>query len=254
MVRVQFIHSAIGVRFPPPVAPEKDEFAERQRPMKVSMSRMEDSETLQDLGRASIQIVHDLKNQLNGLKLYATFLRKRIEKNERPEDEQETILKLIAGLDRAASDLATIVEYGRQIELKKQSGFEVQKVLRTVLSSLDGPGAQIVVDPSSDSVQGTFDPLKLTDAFKWISTAAIKNRRPEDGTESKRVSVKIAAVGDAGALIEWSGVSRMDHDPFHSFVGSEEIRLALAAKIIEAHGGSAELAEDRFVVKLPLSG
>ena len=28
-----------------------------------------------------MQIVHDLKNQLNGLKLYATFLRRRIEKD-----------------------------------------------------------------------------------------------------------------------------------------------------------------------------
>jgi len=220
--------------------------------MKVSMSRMEDSETLQDLGRASIQIVHDLKNQLNGLKLYATFLRRRIEKGERPDDEQETIVKLIAGLDRAASDLATIVEYGRQIELKKQAGFEVQKVLRTVCSGFEGPGAQIVVDSSSDSVQGSFDPLKLTDAFKWISAAAIKNRRNED-EEAKPVSVKIAAVNNQQATIEWSGLRKIDHDPFRSFVGSEEIRLALAAKIIEAHGGSAKLAEDRFVVQLPLS-
>src|ERR1043165_398553 len=145
--------------------------------MTVSMSRTEDRETLEDLGRASIQIVHDLKNQLNGLKLYATFLRRRLEKSERPEDEQETIVKLIAGLDRAASDLATIVEYGREIELKKQPGFEVQKVLRTVCSSFDGPETQLVVDPNSDSVQGDLDPLKLTDAIKWISTAAIKHRR-----------------------------------------------------------------------------
>src|ERR1041384_4061555 len=98
--------------------------------MKTAMSRPEETERLQDLGRASMQIVHDLKNQLNGLKLYATFLRRRIEKSERPDDEQETIAKLIAGLDRAAGDLATIVEYGREIELKKQLGFEVQKVLR----------------------------------------------------------------------------------------------------------------------------
>jgi signal transduction histidine kinase len=222
--------------------------------MKVSMSRTEDRETLQDLGRASIQIVHDLKNQLNGLKLYATFLRRRIEKNERPEDEQETIGKLIAGLDRAASDLSTIVEYGRQIELKKQSGFEMQKVLRTVCSSFDGPSAQIVMDPSSDYVQGDFDPLKLTDAFKWISTAAIKNRKTENGKETGPISVKVAAVDNKDAIIEWSGLRKIDHDPFRSFVGSEEIRLALAAKIIEAHGGSAELAEDRFVVQLPLSG
>jgi signal transduction histidine kinase len=216
------------------------------------MSRMGDSETLQDLGRASIQIVHDLKNQLNGLKLYATFLRRRLEKSERPADEQETITKLIAGLDRAAGDLATIVEYGRQIELKKQPGFDVQKVLRTVCSSLDGPGQQIVVDPGSDSVQGTFDPLKMTDAFKWISAAAVKNRRI--GDEAVPVPVKVSALNDTDAIIEWSGLQKIDHDPFRSFVGSDEIRLALAAKIIEAHGGSAKLVEDRFVVQLPLSG
>jgi len=217
------------------------------------MSRTEDRETLEDVGRASIQIVHDLKNQLNGLKLYATFLRRRLEKSERPEDEQETIAKLMAGLDRAASDLATIVEYGRQIELKKQPGFEVQKVLRTVCSTFDGPGTQIVVDPSSDSVQGTFDPLKLTDAFKWICAAAIKNRGTENGAEAGPVSVKIAADETRAAIIEWSGLRKIEHDPFHSFIGSDEIRLALAAKIIEAHGGSAKLAEDRFVVQLPLS-
>jgi len=220
--------------------------------MKVLTSRTEDRETLQDLGRASIQIVHDLKNQLNGLKLYATFLRRRLEKSERPEDEQDTIVKLIAGLDRAASDLSTIVEYGRQIELKKQPGFEVQKVLRTVCSSLDGPAADIVMDPSSDSVQADLDPLKLTDAFKWISAAAIKNRRT--GEEARPVTVKVSTTNDRQATIEWSGLQKIDHDPFRSFVGSEEIRLALAAKIIEAHGGSAKLADDRFVVQLPLSG
>jgi light-regulated signal transduction histidine kinase (bacteriophytochrome) len=215
---------------------------------------MEDRETLQDLGRASIQIVHDLKNQLNGLKLYATFLRRRIEKGDRPEDERDTIAKLMAGLDRAASDLATIVEYGRKIELKKQPGFEVQKVLRTVCSTFDGPGSEIIVDANSDSLQGAFDPLKLTDAFKWISAAAIKNRLPnDDSAAAKPVSVKVATVDNRDAIIEWSGLRKIDHDPFHSFVGSEEIRLALAAKIIEAHGGSAKLAEDRFVVQLPLS-
>src|SRR5215510_6061879 len=102
--------------------------------MTASMSRTEETERLQDLGRASIQIVHDLKNQLNGLKLYATFLRRRIEKSERPGDEQETIGKLISGLDRAADDLSMIVRYGRPVELKKQHGVDVDKVLRSVCS------------------------------------------------------------------------------------------------------------------------
>ena len=63
--------------------------------MKALVLDTAEKEALQTLGRASVQIVHDLKNQLNGLKLYATFLRRRLEKAERPPDEQETLAKLI---------------------------------------------------------------------------------------------------------------------------------------------------------------
>src|SRR5688500_20368229 len=90
--------------------------------MKTAMSTPQETERLQDLGRASMQIVHDLKNQLNGLKLYATFLRRRIEKGDRPADEQETSVKLMGGLDRAAADLAMIVRYGQPVELTRPSG------------------------------------------------------------------------------------------------------------------------------------
>src|SRR5215510_1819129 len=98
--------------------------------MKTAMSRPDETQRLQDLGRASMQIVHDLKNQLNGLKLYATFLRRRIEKSDRPSDEEETIGKLINGLNRAAEDLSTIVRYGQPVELKKQAGVDVNRLLQ----------------------------------------------------------------------------------------------------------------------------
>ncbi len=55
-------------------------------------------------------------------------------------------------------------------------------------------------------------------------------------------------------MIEWAGLRQLDHDPFRSFAGSDEIKLALAAKIIEAHGGSAKFIDKKFVVELPLSG
>src|ERR1041385_8648184 len=147
--------------------------------MKTVMSRPDETEKLQDLGRASMQTVHDLKNQLNGLKLYATFLRRRIEKSDRPGDEQETVTKLISGLDRAAEDLSTIVRYGQPIELKKQPGFEVDKVLRSVCSSVD---SQIVWKSDSDAVQGSFDHFKLTDAFNWLCRAALKHRQADNDT------------------------------------------------------------------------
>lgn len=214
------------------------------------MSRTEDSESLQDLGRASIQIVHDLKNQLNGLKLYATFLRRRIEKSDRPDDEQETIVKLISGLDRAATDLSMIVELGREIELKKQPGFEVGKVLRNLCSSFQATDAQVVCESDADSIQGDFDHSKLTDAIKSMFAGAIKFKKKDDPAQALKVSLKTS---DNNAVIEWSGLRPLDHDPFRTFAGSDEIRLSMAKKIIEAHGGSTELADHKLVVVLPLS-
>src|SRR5829696_4029361 len=97
--------------------------------MKPVKSEVTDSSALEELGRASVQIVHDLKNQLNGLKLYATFLRKRMEKTERPEDERETVAKLIQGLERAASDMTTLVRLGRPVELRRQPGVNLKQLL-----------------------------------------------------------------------------------------------------------------------------
>src|SRR5687767_10056816 len=170
--------------------------------MKASMSRIEDTKSLQDLGRASIQIVHDLKNQLNGLKLYATFLRKRMEKGDRPEDELETIGKLISGLDRAASDLSTIVEYGRRIELKTQSGLDLQKVMRSICADLEGTTFSCDQDQQAPLI-GEFDPSKLTDALKWISAGAVKYRSKDEPVEVT-VIVKRREERASEAEIEWS--------------------------------------------------
>jgi hypothetical protein len=196
-----------------------------------------------------MQIVHDLKNQLNGLKLYATFLRRRIEKSERPGDEQETIAKLINGLDRAADDLSTIVKYGQPVELKKQPGVEVDKVLRGVCASVNEGGSRIVLD--TGSMQGHLDLFKRTDAFKWLCAGAMKHKQTQD--EGGEIFVTTKSSDGARAVIEWSGLRELDHDPFRSFAGSDEIKLALAAKIIEAHGGSTKFIDRKFVVELPLS-
>src|SRR5215216_5759907 len=100
--------------------------------MKPLKSEVTDAQTLAELGRASVQIVHDLKNQLNGLKLYATFLRKRMEKSQRPEDERETVAKLIQGLERAASDMTTLVRLGRPVELRRLPGVNLSNLLADV--------------------------------------------------------------------------------------------------------------------------
>ncbi|MGH9425979.1 MAG: hypothetical protein ACRD2L_06725, partial [Terriglobia bacterium] len=229
--------------------------------MKPLLSEFEDNHALQALGRASVQIVHDLKNQLNGLKLYATFLRKRFEKSERPADEVETINKLLAGLDRIAADLSMISEYGQPLDLKRQAGADLEKIMRGVALKLkDQPhenGAlvgSIVIDAGSTPLVGEFDSVLLAGALKSISLGAIKMLSSKKSEGLLQISLKGEATENGmDGVIEWRVSDSSDHDPFHSFAGSNEIRLALAARVIEAHGGSAKRQNGTLCVRLPLA-
>ncbi len=72
-----------------------------------------------------------------------------------------------------------------------------------------------------------------------MCAGAIKLRQNDEGAGEITVTAKPA--GSERVLVEWSGLRQLDHDPFRSFAGSDEIKLALAAKIIEAHGGRLEV-------------
>jgi signal transduction histidine kinase len=221
--------------------------------MKPLISETQDIDTLQELGRASVQIVHDLKNQLNGLKLYATFLRKRMEKSERPADEQETILKLINGLERAAADMTALVRYGRPVELRRQPHVDLVKILTTIIQS-DGLGpSSIHLEPPTATLEGEFDTQAITEALKTITAGASNLRRPEDNDALLVYLRREETAPVHMAVIEWRGVRLTDGvDPFHSFVGSDGLRLSLAAKIIAAHGGEATPDTGLLRVRLPI--
>lgn len=229
--------------------------------MKPLLPDSQDNDALRSLGRASVQIVHDLKNQLNGLKLYATFLRKRLEKAERPADELETVKKLMAGLDRTAADLSLIVEFGQPLQLKKGSGTDLEKIMREVAEGLNrrppvtgALACAITVEAESASLLGEFDPIRLAEALKSISLGAMKMPTTKERSGSLEVSVR-REVNETkkDGVIEWRVFDSSDHDPFHSFAGTNEIRLALAARVIEAHGGSAERQNGALRVRLPLT-
>ncbi|HVQ37886.1 MAG TPA: hypothetical protein VMS31_10160, partial [Pyrinomonadaceae bacterium] len=75
---------------------------------------------------------------------------------------------------------------------------------------------------------------------------------------AREESLQVQLRGELGEIrpegvIEWKVFDSSDYDPFHSFAGSDAIRMSLAAKAIEAHGGSAERQNGRLRVRLPLT-
>lgn len=222
--------------------------------MKPLLSESNDDDALRLLGRASVQVVHDLKNQLNGLKLYATFLKKRLEKGERPADELETVSKLISGLDRMARDVSLITQFGRPLELNKKPGTDLGQIMREVAGGLkqEGDFQLPVLVKGTETLTGQFDPVMLADALKWISLGALKLNAKAPDT-SLEIQLKDDVTGSKQhGVIEWKVFDSSEHDPFHSFAGSNELQLSLAARVIEAHGGSASRENGALCVRLPL--
>ena len=223
--------------------------------MKPLKSELQDAETLRQLGSASVQIVHDLKNQLNGLKLYATFLRKRMEKGGRPADELETIGKIIAGLERAAADMTVLVRYGRPLDLRPQPRTDLARLLA------DAAGEQVPVRAEPGAYEGDFDAALVGEALQTItnSLSPVNGQPGADGgapAPSPHIRLRRDDTGSAPhAVIEWDGADRggVPADVFDTFAGGQGLRLALAARVIRSHGGEVSQESGVLRARLPIS-
>jgi len=219
-----------------------------------------DATAFEDLGRATLQIVHDLKNQLNGLKLYATFLRKRLERDDQATEERETLLKLIAGLDRAAKEMTALVRYARPMDLRPRAQVDLRSIIMCVIDEAAARGTgglgpiRIASEIAAEPLLGEFDPSALTEAFKAVTDDV---RASVAAKPAEQLSLKAQRDPHEqidGATIEWRGGKLAART--RTFPGSDgcgTVHTAVAAKIIEAHGGSLACEGDLIRAWLPLS-
>ena len=225
--------------------------------MQTAPAKTPDSGGLEDLGRATLQIVHDLKNQLNGLKLYATFLRKRLEREDQPPVERETLAKLIAGLDRAAKDLTALVRFARPLDLRPQPNVDLQRIISNVIADAAEretgglPKMKITAHVEGDSFIGEFDAAVLTEAIKAITDDV---RASIPAKDPRVVSISLSRVHETGAAaLEWHGAGHGNRGGSLTANTGGTIHVELARKIIEAHGGTVTCDKDAIRVLLPLT-
>ena len=227
--------------------------------MKSGVAKAKDVNPLEDLGRATLQVVHDLKNQLNGLKLYATFLRKRLQRDDQPVEERETLAKLIAGLDRAAMDMTALVRYSRPLELHRQK-CDLRNIIvganrvAGTRNSGDLTPTDLHCEIEDRQFYGQFDPTALSEAFAAITEEAI-GTIPKRDARQLSLHVGLAGAPDSSSvLVEWRGVGTVTrHQAFASFHDQATVHMALAAKIIEAHEGRIEHDATAIRAWLPLA-
>jgi nitrogen fixation/metabolism regulation signal transduction histidine kinase len=193
--------------------------------------------------------VHDLKNQLNGLKLYATYLRKRLDRDENATTERETVEKLVAGLDHAAKEMAALVRYAQPLDLRRQPKTDLRAIAHSAVHDpayrVSGPLISPAASEIDENLTGAFDPHALAEAFSALTREALA-RRAGDAT----VTLKVERVPNQRmrlGLVEWTGLAPQTTG------ATPGIHAAFARRIIEAHGGVVDIDKEAILVKLPLS-
>ena len=222
--------------------------------MKPALAQTPENNTFEDLGRATVQIVHDLKNQLNGLKLYATFLRKRLDRDERASEERETLVKLIAGLDRAARDMTALVRYSQPVVLRRQPHIDLRDLIARVIRAMPARPDSLTCDIVSNPLCGEFDPAVLSEAMQTLTEEAVNSVPLREASNISLLARREAGNESAQALIEWQGIKLAGRNQsFRSATSFGTVYTAQAARIIEAHGGRVEREGNTIRVWLPLS-
>lgn len=198
----------------------------------------------------TLRLLHDFKNQLGGLKLYAAFLKKRFAHDA---DGVEVCEKIVRGLNAMAERARLVSHLARPLALVLAEA-DLSQVLRQAAQEAAAQAAErgvgVGVEPAADLPPLRLDVAQVRQAISGALRRALQATPP-----GQRVSLAAWAeagevcveVRDAGAPL-----SAEQRETFFDLLTGEEAQansqprelrdeialgLALARRIVEQHGG-----------------
>lgn len=204
-----------------------------------------EQQALLEVGRATSRLLHDFKNQMSGLKLYAAYLKKRFAGREDLAEGLEIADKIVHSLNEMTENAALIGKLTQPMEVKLAEGdlpALVQQVVQNLSPQAAARGVEIVLN--SAALRLPLDLQQMMLALKSLLAQAVE-ASPAGGTVTvtlrKNGNQALLSISDAGETL-----SERQRQSFFDFLTNERLNrislgLALARRILEAHGGTAEV-------------
>ncbi len=221
------------------------------------------NDTLANLGKLAANLAHEIRNPLGSMSASIQLLRKELLLSGSNRDLMDIVLKEIERLNHL---ITNFLMYARPLTVKRET-VDLRKVIdETITVFKNTPkgsaGVSIATEFYGDtSIVGDFMQLKQVfwnlllnagDAMADGGHIAITMK----GTTSTKDGVVSVSVSDSGTGIE-SGIKPLIFDPFFSTKdGGTGLGLPTVKLIIEAHGGSVDVASQEgkgtdVVITLP---
>jgi two-component system, NtrC family, sensor histidine kinase HydH len=200
-----------------------------------------------ETGRMAARLIHDFKNQLGGLKLYAAYLQKRFADNE---EGMEVVDKIARGVSEMAEQAAVLNKLCRPLELQMEPG-DPAPVVEQVVSRLrprsEAKRVKITFDVEPGAPLVPLDQRRIDEALEAIISRAV-DASPEDGEieislrprdEALRIEIK-----DNGATLDDERRLSLFDPLAGDRLNRTALSLAMARRIIERHGGRVSARAD----------
>jgi len=193
-----------------------------------------------ETGRMAARLIHDFKNQLGGLKLYAAYLQKRFADNAEGVEIAE---KIAQGLNEMAEQAAVLNKLTRPLELRMEVGDPasvVEQVVSGLRSRASAKSVRLTCDLEPDAPRISFDSRQVGAALESIISRAVDASPEDSGVEvslKRRDEALQIEIKDNGVTL--SEEQRLNFfDPLASArINQVALGLAMARRIIEKHGG-----------------
>ena len=200
---------------------------------------------LAEVGRATARLIHDFKNQLGGLKLYAAYLKKRFAAHPDLAEGLEIADKIAQGVNEMTENANLVGKLTRPIELTRmETDFAalVEQAAGQVRQRIAERGLTVETDLaelSPDQKAVRLDSQHMLSALNALLSRAVEATR-----ENGRVRLRLRSGADELQLsIVDEGESLNDEQRKSLFgfaanerVNKHSLNLVMARRIIEAHG------------------
>lgn len=205
-----------------------------------------DQTEMVEMGRTTIRLIHDFKNQMGGIKLYAAYLKKRFAANPDVAEGLEIADKIVHTLNEMAENASLVVKLSRPVDLKLN---EIQPASLVELAITQLQPKIVERQLKLETEFSEVPTLRLDSQQMLLALSALLARAIEVSPENARLALKLHCSERFVVLSIFDQGEQLTEEQRHSLfslltterMNKSSLNLTLARRIIEAHEGTVAI-------------